>query len=1089
MSLLKILFVILFSFSIGFLKAQSPTISVLKKYVKNYTEEDFQKDPQNWSLCADKEGLLYFGNYNNVLQFNGEKWSSIPVSNQAKYITALHYTAGDTLYWGGGGDFGYLTPQANGLWKTTSLKIRLPELDQYFSQVWRVFPYQGKVVFFTQESIFLYNPALDSLQTIYPQNSFHLAFVVQNQLFARDRSFGLMRFDGKAFTEIDGGEVFLNEGVFAMVESTKDSILVISQTLGYYFYLPKEQKIIKHESPYNAFITQQELMGAVPISHEKIAMNTASNGVFIADNRGKIEEQISLQSGISDNDVKGVLEDRFGNLWLATNNGISFVNYASKQSFYLDDEQSALLGSANSVEEFQGQMYVGTTSGLFRYHSQKFIFEAVAGLEDNLTALCATPSALFVGTTSALYKLSGNLVEKVLDADIRSIDYSRQNHCLYVAGNNGFYVLCEKKQWKLRQAYPDITINVLKSLIMHKNGVDELWLGTLSDGLYVLNANPKAEIQAQHFVSIDGTPGHYVMPFILDGKPAFGMPSGVWEIYQDSALVDSSHQMEMFFVPHSNEVLEKSVVFEAEPSPFGDILIFNGNLARFDQKDSIHKKDFQGLQIGKINDIKLRGEHELWVASNKGITVIDIIPPRGQYPTPDIHIDNFYLLPDSLLLSGITPAGSIQIDFAVNSFRIEFSSLYSINGFKAEYSYMLENYDEEWSEWTSLPFVEYKRVHEGDYVFKVRSRNIYGMESEEKDLRISILPPWYRSWWAYVLYGVVFILLVVGITRAYVYRLKQKNKQLEAIIKERTREIVEQKDEIEKQRDLITEAHEEIQASIQYARRIQSAVLPSGAIKQAAIRDYFILFKPRDVVSGDFYWARQSGDYLIITAADCTGHGVPGAFMSMLGVSLLNDIVGKEGVVEAGSILNELRNGVIQSLKQDKQVEEGLDLVKDGMDISLLSIHLKTGKITWAGAHNPLFIIAEEKPQTESDSKFKVHEFEGKKRKIYELKADKMPIAIADRMEPFVSHHLQLHEGDQLYLFSDGFVDQFGGPRGKKFMIRAFRQLLMRNAHLPMEQQHKSLENTLKVWMAHTTIDNPEGFKQVDDVTVIGIGV
>jgi ligand-binding sensor domain-containing protein len=951
-----LLFIVFSSLAI----AQDGGISILKKYVKNYSEEVYQKDPQNWSICEDNQGVLYFGNYNCILSFNGEKWLSIPTSNQSNYITALYYNPGDTMYWGGGGDFGYLVSKENGSWESLSLKSKLPEMDQYFSQVWRVFPYQNKIVFFTQESIFLFDPAQDSLQSLYPQNSFHLAFVVQNQLIVRDRSFGLMRFDGREFKNIPGGEAFLNDGVFAMLESMSDSILTLSQTLGYYYYLPKDDTILKHDIAENDFIVQQEVMGGFPLDNGDFALITASQGVFIISKRGKVKEQISLQSGISDNDVKWLHQDRYSNIWLATNNGISFVNYASDQSFYLNDEQSALLGSAKMIEAYQGKTYVGTTSGLFLYNGDEFRFEAVKGLEENLSALCSAPDALFVGTTSALYKLSDHQIERVMNVDVRSIDYSEQHHCLYVCGNNGIYILDGHANWSVKRSYPDLRVNVLKSLLLkQENSYDELWLGTYSDGLMHLKIAPNAKVEHKTYLDIDGTPGHYVMPFKIQGKPAFGMQTGVWEIYHDSTMTSSENDATVFFVPHSIPALEQSSVFNAIASPNGDLLIYNGNIARLDHDASINTKAFQGLNLGKINDIEILGNEKLWIASNQGITIMDISPKTEEYPKPDIHIDNIYLLPDSLLISRKTPASGLRVGYNFNSFRIDFSSIYTMNGFKAEYSYMLENYDADWSEWSSIPYVDYKQVFEGEYVFKVRSRNIYGVISQTKEIPLKIIPPWYRSLWAYFLYAIGLVLLVVAITRIYVYRLKQKNAQLEVIIKERTREIVEQKDEIEKQRDMITEAHHEIQSSIQYAQRIQAAVLPSEAMQQALIKDYFILFKPRDVVSGDFFWSHNLGDSLVITVADCTGHGVPGAFMSMLGVSLLNDIVGKEKVVEPAQILHQLRSSVIQSLKQD--VEGDSNMVNDGMDISLVSINLKTGDLSWAGANNPLYILAKKR--------------------------------------------------------------------------------------------------------------------------------
>ncbi len=1057
--------------------------------MENFSQDVYQKNAQNWSICEDNQGVLYFGNYNCILSYNGEKWSNIATPENSQYISALHYVEGDTIYWGGSGDFGYLSSGANGDWVAVSLKDKLPEIDRYFTQVWRVLPYQNQLVFFTQEAMFFYSPVADSLTTVLPQHSFHLAFSVQNQIFARDRAFGLMRFDGQSFQKINGGEVFLNDGIFAMLQTNPDSILLVSQTLGYFYYLPTENLIVKHKAHNDYYIVQQEVMGGFPLSNGYFGLTTASNGVIIIDGKGRVHEMINLQSGISDNDVKWLHQDQFENLWLATNNGISFVNYASEQSFFLDDEQSALPGSAKFVELYDDEIFVGTTSGLFRYNRNAFVFESVAGLKDNLTALCATPYGLFIGTTSSLYLLKNESVEKLLQADVRSIDFSESFHRLYITGNNGFFVLDEKSLRKPLKPYGDFSLNVLKSLLISESsGMDRLWLGTFSEGLWLLELNRDLSGEPQHISMVDGEEGHYIVPFRLQNSPAFGMPSGVWVIYTDSTMQASENQGDLIFVPHPNSAIERSIVLDAAAGTFADFLIHNGQIAQLDKKGNLYNDAFKALNVGKLNDLTLDSDNRLWIASNQGITVMNVNLNQNQIPAPDIRIDNLILLPDSLLKSRIFLDQPNVIAYSSNSFRFNFSSIFNINGFSSEYSYMLENYDSDWSDWSDLSFAEYKQVREGDYVFKVRAKNIFGKVSDIQEVRISILSPWYRTWWAYGLYLLGFVLLVVLITRAYVYRLKQKNKQLEAIIKERTREIVAQKDEIEKQRDLITEAHDEIRASIKYAQRIQSAVLPSAEIQQPRIKDYFIFFKPRDVVSGDFYWARKSSDYLIVTAADCTGHGVPGAFMSMLGVSLLNDIVGKEGIVDAGEILNSLRKGVIESLKQDEEISMGNDSVKDGMDISLCSIHLSTGEITWAGANNPLFIISSQKPFFPSNPEMKIFDIEINSHfKLYEIKPDKMPIAISERMKPFASQKFKLQAGDQIYLFSDGFVDQFGGPQGKKFMIKAFRNLLLSNATLSMEIQAEMIENQLVQWRIWKDDLQEFVFPQVDDITIIGL--
>jgi len=217
------------------------------------------------------------------------------------------------------------------------------------------------------------------------------------------------------------------------------------------------------------------------------------------------------------------------------------------------------------------------------------------------------------------------------------------------------------------------------------------------------------------------------------------------------------------------------------------------------------------------------------------------------------------------------------------------------------------------------------------------------------------------------------------------------------------------------------------------------------------------LFMPKQRVSGDFYWWTQVEDHVVITAADCTGHGVPGAFMSMLGVSMLREIVSKEYISHPGVILRRLRKEVMHALKQTGAFGEQ----KDGMDMALVSINVETLECQYAGANNPIYLVREGV--------------------LTEYRADRMPIAIHQNMAKFTTHEIQLQKGDRLYLFSDGYVDQFGGPEGKKFKFTRFRQMLVDNAGLPMKKQKQVLESTFLEWKGER--------EQVDDIVVLGLEV
>ncbi len=295
---------------------------------------------------------------------------------------------------------------------------------------------------------------------------------------------------------------------------------------------------------------------------------------------------------------------------------------------------------------------------------------------------------------------------------------------------------------------------------------------------------------------------------------------------------------------------------------------------------------------------------------------------------------------------------------------------------------------------------------------------------------------------------------------------EKERKILEDTVKERTEEIEESKEEIESQRDILYKQKQEIVDSINYAQRIQAAVLPSDEFMNEVLKEHFVFFKPRDIVSGDFYWIKKIKKFSFIVAADCTGHGVPGAFMSMLGSSFLNEIVTSRTLDSAGEVLNRLRNKVKKSLHQKGESGEQ----KDGMDLSLMIIDWETLEMQFAGAYNSLFIIRKKNENNEEEP----YEF-------IKLKADRQPIGIYIREKDFTNHTFQLQKGDTIYAFSDGYVDQFGGDTGGKFKSRRFQAMLLSFQDKTMEEQKHILGRTFTKWKRDT--------EQIDDVLIIGMRI
>ena len=302
----------------------------------------------------------------------------------------------------------------------------------------------------------------------------------------------------------------------------------------------------------------------------------------------------------------------------------------------------------------------------------------------------------------------------------------------------------------------------------------------------------------------------------------------------------------------------------------------------------------------------------------------------------------------------------------------------------------------------------------------------------------------------YILFGGLgFLLILLGLSLYSIINKQRANKE----IARQKKQVEIQRSEANKQKETVEKKNEEITASIQYAKRIQNAILPSNQVVNDLLKNSFIFYKPKDIVAGDFYWLEQKKGKILFAAADCTGHGVPGAMVSVVCNNALNRSVREHGLTEPGKVLDKTREIVIQEFQ--KSNEE----VKDGMDIALCSLigtHLE-----YSGAHNPLWIV--------------------RNGQLIETKANKQPIGKFDKALPFTTHKFELKQGDTIYLFSDGYSDQFGGQFGKKFKAKSFKNLLLEIQHLNMLDQKNRIEEVFNTWKG--------SIEQLDDVCVIGLRV
>ena len=1056
-------------------------------FITNYPMETYKAAPQNWSVVQDGRGVIYVGNQGVVLEYDGESWNAIPNNNNS-YIRSLAVDSSGTVYAGSNGEFGCLRPDRKGKLVYHELSN---QVDSSFKEVWKTYVYQDTVYFCSSEYIFKY--VSDSLISLVPMsdNNF-LDFMVRGTLYAGDYKKGLLKIEGDTAVSATGGDFYQERDIFSILHF-KDNLLAIAVSGEGLFLYNQKTGISKNISTLgkefgklNSYLKSVQLYCGIRRSNGDLVYGSLDDGVIIVNPEdGTIMNHYTDENGLNDPTIINLFESRYQDLWLGLNNGIAQIETGSPfKKFSRDD---GIQGMPIDVRQFNGKFFLGTTNGLMQQVADQngmATFAKIPDIQNQTWQLLDFHSPynqdhyLIAGTHKGVYDITkDSYISRLAGKYYKTYSLLQSEfhpEKLYIGSYNGIALieLKENRTWhdhgELISDSADRKKFDAAILSMVETNDSTLWAATDVNGLYKVTN----ERNVVAYDTTDGLPSvtkNQVVMFL--GEMYVLSKNGIYHydrtrdaFFQDSIFNGRyNNRFVKFLYPLKNQ--SAFVVYKT-----GDKEILE-KVNYSDGHYQARKIPFNRLNVGQYYNIYQDPGGLFWFSTSDGVISYN---PGQRTSLKEYHtlIRETTLGFDSILFYGTnyTQGDTLRVhtdqpddlkytlDYKYNNVSFKFSAPFFRQESMNEYSYQLVGYDDKWSKWSLRTDKGYTNLDEGSYTFRVKARNIYGKESKPATFSFAIKPPFYRTIWAYLLYVILGIGLIILIVKWYTRRLEREKVRLEQIVQERTREVVEQKDKIEKQRDEIAKKNRDITDSIEYASKIQNAVLPSSNITKQILPEHFIFFKPRDIVSGDFYWVNQKNDLIIIIAADCTGHGVPGAFMSMLGVSLLNEIVNKHEVTKANLILNELREEVKRTLRQTGREGEA----KDGMDISLCLLDRKKMQMQYAGAYNPLYLFRDGK--------------------LYQYKADRMPIGIYIKEKPTFSNQLiDLKKGDTFYIFSDGYPDQFGGENGRKFKTRQLKDLLADIQDKSMDEQYRIVEETINKWKGD--------HEQIDDVLLMGVRI
>jgi ligand-binding sensor domain-containing protein/serine phosphatase RsbU (regulator of sigma subunit) len=760
----------------------------------------------------------------------------------------------------------------------------------------------------------------------------------------------------------------------------------------------------------------------------------------------------NINSGLIIDDVKTVFQDIEGNFWLGTYGaGISMLtSYAF--GYYMPGDNS-LRNNILYVSSYKDKYILGTPSGfhLFDPFSGKSVsftdLTKLVGNSEITSYLLDKDNNLWIGTGgNGLYirNNSGSVKKFYRSGDsgadfIKDIEIENQN--IWLATTNGVLVLDknigrEKRRFDINNGLPHNSIN---KILVAKNG--NIYIGTESDRLYIIDRKFNI-IQGNGIMY--GSTINKILSFTqsTDGIVwAATKSNGVFKFINDS----------VYALNRSNDLLSNycySIIADSENNIW---IGHEKGFSRFNtekQTVRIFGTDFVKAGVCNSDGMYESADKKIFIGTTDGLIIYDRQKDRKSEITPFTNI-NYILINDvkySYQPSFTLPYNKKYI-IKVNYTGISFS-----NPEKVYYSTYLENYDNDWSKLTTSREVPYS-LRDGKYRFNLVSVN-EDVASRESGISFDILikQPFWRTWW-FILLAVMSITATV-ILIIWQRDLAQKKIQdyLEKELDARTKVVLKQKAEIELQNIEITD-------SINYAKRIQSSILPDINKLKESFQDAFILFHPRDIVSGDFYWFdKVEEDRFILVCADSTGHGVPGAFMSMIGSTLMQDIVTRKKVSKPSEILSMLDNQIFSTLNQNVE----LGVANDGMDMVVCEFNVKTRHLRFASAMRPVIIVLDGES--------------------YYIKGNRSSIGGESVNEKFFDdQEYYLKENDSIYLFSDGLSDQFGGPDGKKMKIARLKRMLEQVSDLPMEEQKEAVSKFYFDWKG--------SFDQVDDILLMGVRV
>ena len=779
--------------------------------ITNYSYHDYQAGPVNWWVIEDDRGIMYFANGEGILEYDGATWNKIETPNGAG-VRSFAKDKNGVIHVGCEGDIGYLTPDEKGEMSFVSLKEKLPPEHRVFFEVWETDLFRDKIYFRTNDKLFRWDG--DEFEVIISENGIHVGTIINDQYYLRIWNKGLCTFEGDTFRLLPGGEKFAQERIYSMLPYDEERILLGTRNDGFYLY--DGRRFTPFKTDVDEQVQSVLYLPGAKLRDGRYVVNTFANGAYLIDRNGNLLQNLTKENGLQDNSVDFVYEDSRGVLWLALFNGISSINLNSKFT-YMDDNMGLPTRVVFSLIKRNNIIYAGTNDGIYFLENGSKSFEHLANTSGQVGNFIILKNRLFVATGGmGLIEITGNAfkyVRRSENYDLRGrtiLQSTLDSNRIYLSheqGMSSFYFDEKSSQFKEES----------RTALIHPSfgGFEEdpsgnIWsLGDINGTVKVLTPNIRngvADLNSAKVITYDsshGLPNRPVSFWQLDGELHF------------SAFQEDTYTFDATEEKFSKATFSYDKYIDRSASLTTSCILDHLGRYWFNLGEGVVVKNMQSnatdayvsdpfLEIKNANIWNIYIEEQstsdttiAWFMGPDGLAryVGDLSPPY--LPDFAVKIRSLKVSNDSLIYAGGTELPqNLDLNFSDNTVTLGYAAPFYIGERDLEYQTSLIGLDKSWSPWTRQTDREYINLPSGDYTFKVRARNLYGSQSDETIFNFNILPPWYATWWAYLLYLIIAGLIIYSIVRGRTTSLRRQQKYLEDTVQQRTEEVQQRVEEL-----------------------------------------------------------------------------------------------------------------------------------------------------------------------------------------------------------------------------------------------------------------------------------------------------